>query len=709
MQSKKTVFLALIGLTPMAFAGVTETLDSLNKQYLGVNWTGSVKGGFSKSDISGTSVNKALPTSESNSNTEFNLDLVAHPTQNIEGLVRLRMHQDWNSAYDEGYNQIIPVWWSLKADVPSVGLKAKFGDILAHRSKLNLWANDIDPLTFEPLMLKDRRQEAMSYKNLNNQDRHFQGVDLDLTQKIDSNFAVSAKFLGARLRNPAWNSAVIQFDNSNVEKWYSLVGVGVEAHGAFAGIDQSWVYDKVRSSRGYNQFAPRVRMAVPVKGTSQIVNDLTYENNSVLNINAGYKMGEKGKSAWDFTARLDYAKSSYTEMHDVFVVAPAAYFYFQNYPIPQFDQLTDKSTELNKWMLNPTLKDASGNVIAINSFKELMDLINTVAGADADPMAVANVLSALESGDAVEHKGSAMLVELDGGMKIPTGNVRANIKYLKNDEKFVSDMAQSYSFNNASVVRNVPNVVMNSKQGALNSGSLFDGLYNYVYQVNPTTKDENLTTNNPLDIKAYSGTNNHYRIGFEKSKWTDEMQTLSERMQIDALDGVSLVQILYPEGYATRNRTGYDVSLSGEVYKGVSIAVMAASNKAVKGSGTYSKMGGGLALDLGSMLDLGLSLKLGGSYEMPKASSVPGMVDLSGKIMSAGADLEVVKNVFVRGAYMALDGGTVYGKETFMGGGLGLRLADAAQLNLEWGKVAVARPGVDYSVTMPKVFMQMAF
>lgn len=716
MKKQNKVFFALIGLCSLSSASVIEHLDSLNKSYLGVNFHGNVKNSFLQSkvkNIQGSLVDSTKPTAESYSFSEFNLDIGAHPTENINGLVRLRMHQDWNASYDEGYNQLIPVWWNLSAKIPTQNMRVGIGDVLVHRSKLNLWNSALDPMIFEPSLLEQRRKDAMSYKNLNGVDRHIQGIDYSWSPSwngIGSEFT----FIGARLRTPWWNTAVTQFDNSDVEKWYALTGLTLKYNGFFAGMDQSWVMDKVKASRGYNQFAPRLhpyKWARPSEFDFPV--ELVYENNTVRNIHVGYQMGEKGKSLMDLSVRIDYATSNYEMNQDFFIIAPDIFDPVTDGYVGEPNQITDKSSMANYWLLNPVV-----NGKQVTSFEELKDSLYKSAS-PIDTAALIRKYETLRSGGPVKKlDGNALLVELDGGYKLSTTqDVRLNAIILKNDSSFVSDMAQSSSFKSTVKQHNMPNVVMNSKQGDLNSSSLFDGLYNYVYQVNPTTLDANLVTNNPLDLKPYAGTNNHYRIGFEKNKWSDEMLTQSER-DSSTSNGQSknLLQIMYPQGYATPNRTGYDLSLNSNVTKGVRLMAQYIGNGELKSTAVdgfkekYSKLGFGTAINLGEIFTGSRTYKLGGSYEMLKAE-IGTNESYKGTIISAGTDLEVLPKFLVRGAFMSLQTmnsqtGMLENKEQFIGGGIAYQIADGAVFGAEYSMVKNTQMDVVHDALGNVVFNQ---
>lgn len=708
MANRKIALFALIGLASVAQAGVIETLDSLNRNSLGVNYTGSIKGYLIKSGLTsnGTGVidQSKGATSESEAASEVNLDIGIHPNANVGGNVRLRMHQDWQNAWDEGYNQIYPMWWNLGFKNPETGITGSFGDLLVHRSKLNLYALDRDPSAFEPYDLAARRAEAQSYKNVDGVNRHIQGAQIAIANQVNKDFSYEGIALGSRLRNPWWNTAVIQPDNASTEKWFALFGATVNYQGIEAGADFSMVFDKVRASRGAQDFTAKIRgqawndarsNPTPVAGRS-FLNELTYEDNSVFDYHIGYTTPKSEK--YSLKARLDYATSKYSMDRDVFLFLDPRIIVSSG----SIESGKELNPDLAKFVLNPCLLQADGSCVNIG----FSDAASAFTLLGDDPAAIQRVL---RSGSGYDVTGNALLLDVKGEYNLnETQVVGAQLMYLKNDKNFVSDMAQSYTYLAADSTHKVINSILHSKYSGLSQTSLFEGLYDYSWNIRQTTLENNLETNNPLDLKPYAGTNNNYSVPYDKNHWTDEMQTATERSSMSTIADASnyLIQGLYPQGYATPNRTGFDLNLGGEVYKGVSATVLYAQNKEVEavlptGARTYSKMGLGVAVDAGKMLDLGRPMKVGFGFEQPK---VAGGVVLSGSIVSAAADLEVISDVFLRGSYMQLKGGRA--DETYMGGGLGLRLAEGSMLNAEWTQLKIVN---QYTQTVPRITYQMAF
>lgn len=708
MANRKIALFALIGLASVAQAGVIETLDSLNRNSLGVNYTGSIKGYLIKSTLADNGIPGVIDptkgaTSESEAASEVNLDIGLHPNENVAGVVRLRMHQDWQNSWDEGYNQLYPMWWNLGFKSPETGISGSFGDLLVHRSKLNLYALDRDPSAFEPYDLAARRKEAQSYKNVDGVNRHIQGAQVGIANDVNKDMSYEGTLLVSRLRNPWWNTAVVQFDNAPIEKWFTLLGGSAKFQGVEVGLDYSMVYDKVRSSRGAQDFTAKIRgqdwndirnNGYATSGRS-FVNELLYENNSVTNLHLGYEKSELNK--YKVSARLDYAMSTYEQNLDVFM------FLDPNLVSSAGRMDEALNPDLTKFVLNPHI--AVDGVDSALTFATAPTVFSAKYYDDANA-----IQAALNSGGPrLSLKGKALLLDLKGEYNLSADQVLGGeLMYLKNDKNFVSDMAQSYTYLAGDYSHNVINSVLHSKYSGLSQTSLFEGLYDYSWNIRQTTLENNLESNNPLDLKPYAGTNNNYSVPYDKNHWSDEMQTYSERQGIATVtDSASyLVQGLYPQGYATPNRTGFDLNMGGQVLKGLSATVLYAQNKEIEdvtGTGvrTYSKMGVGVSADFGAFLALGRPMKVGFGFEQPK---VAGAVALKGAITSAAMDLEVIPDVFVRGSYMQLKGGRA--DEVYMGGGLGLRLAEGSMLNAEWTQLKITN---QYKQTVPRITYQMAF
>ena len=77
-----------------------EKLDSLNAAVLGLKINGTAKAGVLASFASSDQFATESPTQENQAFTDVNLRLTARPSSETMIDVQLRLHKDWQSAYD---------------------------------------------------------------------------------------------------------------------------------------------------------------------------------------------------------------------------------------------------------------------------------------------------------------------------------------------------------------------------------------------------------------------------------------------------------------------------------------------------------------------------------------------------------------------------------------------------------------------------------
>ena len=114
-------------------------------------------------------------------------------------------------------------------------------------------------------------------------------------------------------------------------------------------------------------------------------------------------------------------------------------------------------------------------------------------------------------------------------------------------------------------ILNSRSAVGSPKVGLQAGYQTLDALYNHLYTVDPITS---LTSSEQwyIDAKTYNGTNNWYRAPFMKNSYSFYTTTKSERddlMASGALD--PHVQLLFPFGPATPNRTGITLDLNADI------------------------------------------------------------------------------------------------------------------------------------------------
>jgi hypothetical protein len=239
--------------------------------------------------------------------------------------------------------------------------------------------------------------------------------------------------------------------------------------------------------------------------------------------------------------------------------------------------------------------------------------------------------------------------------------------YLKNEKDFTSDLAQSPTF--------LGRRILNSRSdvgGPAGGYNTLDALYHHLYAVDPVT---NISSSEQwyIDAKSYNGTNNWYRAPFLKNSYGFYTTTKSERdamMASGALD--PHVQLLFPFGPATPNRTGLTLDLNATLLSGaIETSVLYAGLKEVEGSdidsltatpADFARMGGGLKVNLEKFLGSESPVTVSGSYvkdsRTQAAFSSKGVAVAEEKfetaMINAGVRAHVYKGMSLLGGYQSI-------------------------------------------------------
>ena len=78
-----------------------QKLDSLNAAVLGLKLNGNIKAGGLTSMAKSDQFSDDSPTQENQAYTDANLVLTARPSSETQIHLELRLHKDWQSAFDE--------------------------------------------------------------------------------------------------------------------------------------------------------------------------------------------------------------------------------------------------------------------------------------------------------------------------------------------------------------------------------------------------------------------------------------------------------------------------------------------------------------------------------------------------------------------------------------------------------------------------------
>jgi hypothetical protein len=226
------------------------------------------------------------------------------------------------------------------------------------------------------------------------------------------------------------------------------------------------------------------------------------------------------------------------------------------------------------------------------------------------------------SKDLEDLKGTALRSVLKAGYGKPTEGPFAlalQLGYLRTEKDFVSDLAQSPTFQGRRILNSASEV-----GGPAGGYNTLDALYNHRYTVDPIT---NLNTSEhwPVDAKTYNGTNNWFRAPFLKNSYGFYTTTKSERDALAASGALDPhVQLLFPFGAATPNRTGLTLDLKGDFLSGaIEVSAVYAGVKEVEAEkidsltsvpADYTRMGGGLKVSLDKLVSMPKNADFSVSY-----------------------------------------------------------------------------------------------
>ncbi len=222
-----------------------EKLDSLNDAVLGLRVNGSVKAGVLTSMAKSDLFSDNSPTQETQAYTTANLVFTARPSSETEARVELRLHKDWQSAYEENNNPVIGHWFSYDGLILNKHVSFNLGYMRVGYTPYTLWTPQPNFLQ-EPEIFAEERAEAMADRNLDTtNNRLLHGLNVVYNSGnlgvIDN---IQAQVTGARLRNIAKKNDESFFDFDWADRYLLGARAGVDAYGAHIGANYVWVFDR---------------------------------------------------------------------------------------------------------------------------------------------------------------------------------------------------------------------------------------------------------------------------------------------------------------------------------------------------------------------------------------------------------------------------------------------------------------------------------
>lgn len=251
-----------------------EKLDSLNAAVLGLKINGTAKAGaiasFATSDAFATN----SPTQENQAFTDVNLRLTARPSSETMIDVQLRLHKDWQSAYDENNNPVIGHWFSYDGTILNKHVDFNLGYMRVGYTPLTIYTPQTEILQ-EPEIFAEKRRETLEKRNLDTTSRRLlQGINVVYNSgSVSVLDNITAQLTGARLRNTAKKEDQVFFDFDFSDRYLLGARVGADAYGAHLGMNFVNLMDRKLTRR-----------------SKKIADSDTiyYDNNRVISVEAAF-------------------------------------------------------------------------------------------------------------------------------------------------------------------------------------------------------------------------------------------------------------------------------------------------------------------------------------------------------------------------------------------------------------------------------------
>ena len=227
--------------------------------------------------------------------------------------------------------------------------------------------------------------------------------------------------------------------------------------------------------------------------------------------------------------------------------------------------------------------------------------------------------------------GSALLATLNAGYKVESWNAALALDFIRNDEKWFNNLAQSPSFFAQRILNSDKDG--NTVKYGVNSPlySTFDALYNYSPKF--AASERSLGTD---DVKIRDGQSQSYNAGiYNKNSWGSNVYSRAQLALLSQMTDDAL-QLALPNGLATPNRMGVRANIKGDWEQKVEAQILFDMFNQVKVANpefdkvSYMEYGAGLKFDVAKFIGASYNktAELAGSYKHSegKTTLLPGSV-----------------------------------------------------------------------------------
>lgn len=253
-----------------------------------------------------------------------------------------------------------------------------------------------------------------------------------------------------------------------------------------------------------------------------------------------------------------------------------------------------------------TLTDESGNIVGVAAVTD--EAGNAVVDGTGAPV--------FEK-ETVDDKGMAVNVAFNVGYRLPIGfGIAFNANYIMNDSNWFNPLAQSPQFFAARILNTDKDG--NTSRFGVNSAlySTFGSLYYFDPKFTPAGTQMSTT-----DDPTIMGQTQSYNIApYTKNAYRTSVYTRKELALMSSMLDKS-VQMSLPNGFATPNRSGFNVDMKlgfldfAEATALFSMLKQKKSDNVFMKEAEFQEFGAGLKVDVFKMLGFALPLELSGSYK----------------------------------------------------------------------------------------------
>lgn len=585
-----------------------QKLDSLNAAVLGLKLNGNIKAGGLTSMAKSDQFSDDSPTQENQAYTDANLVLTARPSSETQIHLELRLHKDWQNAFDENNNPVIGHWFSYDGSILNKHLDFNLGYMRVGFTPYTLYTPQ-QKLLQEPEIFAQKRVEALAMRNLDTtSNRLMQGLNADFHSGNIGPFSdIHAQATGARMRNTAKKYDQVFFDFDFSDRYFYGLRLGADAFGAHLGVNYTDVFDREKSRRS---------RAIAKSDT------VYYEDNAVVSAEIGFDSKELlSNLPVSFGLNGELAKSWWSVDRD----------YVRDYKKQEY-ALTEFTSKMDPAITNPM--DTSFIYIKVSESTKQEEV---------------------HEEEIFKDDGMAFYVEPFVNLDIAGIEGSIKVMYLQNDEKFWSEMASSPVYRGGTSVLNANALFKDANYTSLvdefGMASL-ENMYLAVYNSNPlnatnlmTSYSKNALTDDAESNNMYSRLFNNYKSAhfYRNGYNADVLKRLELADQNKALflmDPANDMSL--PMGVATPDRKGLNVNVDLNWNSAVElnaifgmISTVSSDVEEIK----YTRYGAGLGVDVGRIAGLDRKIKVQGSYDHSEEDK--GFQRKNDRIM-AGLNVDVV-------------------------------------------------------------------